>query len=329
MHDDNVLKVGSNEMELVDFRLIKEDGDKQYEGIYGVNVSKVKEIIKLPKITELPGTPEYIDGIFDLRGVVIPVINLSKWMKIKSPKDIQIRVIITEFNNLMIGFAVHEARRIRRINWKDIEPATFSSSSGGALENIKITGVTKIEDDEVLLILDLESIIEELGFYKPSTELKQGTIEQFKGTALILDDSPSARKIVKNGLQKMGFNVVEANDGEQGLEKLEDLHKVFGNNLQEELKIIISDVEMPRMDGFHFASNVKQDLRFKNVPLIFNSSISDHFSDIRGKEAGADAYMTKFNAETFYKEVAQAINSKNQQLKEELELKQELETEQA
>ena len=309
MVNENTLKVGSNEMELVDFRLYKKDGDRVYEGIYGVNVAKVREIIKYPKITQLPGSPEYIDGIFDLRGVVVPVINLAKWMSITPPDDISFRVVIAEFNNMMIGFTVHEARRIRRISWKDIEPATFVSNNEN-FESTKITGVTKIENGDVLLILDLESIVEELGFYTPTINIESGEIEQFKGTALILDDSPTARKIVKNAIEKMGLNVVEASDGVMGIKKLEELYGRFKDNLQEELKIIISDVEMPQMDGFHFASKIKSDNRFKSIPLVFNSSISDHFSDIRGKEAGADAYLTKFNSKIFYKEVAEAIKKK-------------------
>jgi two-component system chemotaxis response regulator CheV len=316
MNDDNILKVGSNEMELVDFRIQRESSDGSvYEGIYGVNVSKVREIIKLPNLTELPGAPEYIDGIFDLRGIVIPVVNLAKWMNISAPKNdkVQLRVIITEFNNVLIGFAVHEARRIRRISWKDIESASFASSEQGAFDKTKITGVTKIENDEVLLILDLESIVEELGFYKPTTDMDENSIEKFKGTALVLDDSSTARRIVKEALHKMGLNVVEAQDGVDGLKKLNELISIFGESLEQELRIIISDVEMPQMDGFHFASQVKKDDRTKNIPLIFNSSISDHFSDIRGQEAGADAYITKFNAGTFYTEVAKAINTHNKQ----------------
>ena len=312
MNDDNILKVGSNEMELVDFRLIKEENGKTYEGIYGVNVAKVREIIKLPNLTELPGTPEFIDGIFDLRGVVIPVINLAKWMNAKEPKDskIQMRVIITEFNNILIGFAVHEARRIRRISWSDIESTSFNSSDTGAFNQTKITGVTKIENDEVLLILDLESIIEELGLYTPTTEVTT-KIDQFSGTALVLDDSSTARRIVKEALQKMGFNVVEAQDGKEGLEKVQELINIFGDHVTQELRIIVSDVEMPQMDGFHFASLVKNDPRVKDIPIVFNSSISDHFSDIRGKEAGGEVYLTKFDAAIFYDEISKAVKTQN------------------
>ncbi len=313
MNDDNILKVGSNEMELVDFRLLKEENGKVYEGIYGVNVAKVREIIKLPTLTELPGTPEYIDGIFDLRGIVIPVINLAKWMQAKEPAgaDLQRRVIITEFNNILIGFAVHEARRIRRVSWGDIESASFASNENSAFSQTRITGVTKIENDEVLLILDLESIIEELGLYTPTTETSK-EVEKFSGTAMVLDDSSTARRIVKEALQKMGFNVVEAQDGKEGLQKLQEMLNIFGENITDELKIIVSDVEMPQMDGFHFASHVKNNELLKNIPLVFNSSISDHFSDIRGKEAGAEAYLTKFNAATFYDEISKAIHSNAQ-----------------
>jgi two-component system chemotaxis response regulator CheV len=310
MNIDDSLKVGSNEMELVDFRIFKQEKDRVYEGIYGVNVSKVREIIKLPKLTELPGTPEFIEGIFDLRSVVIPVVNLAKWMKITEPEGVEknSRVVITEFNNILIGFIVHEAKRIRRISWADIEPASFMSNST-SIEGSKITGVTKIEGDNVLLILDLESVVQDLGLYEPDTQYNAGEIENFSGLALVLDDSSTARKIVKEALIKMGFNVVEATDGQEGLEKLDELYEIYGEELSNTLKIIISDVEMPRMDGFHFAANAKEDERFSTIPIVFNSSISDHFSELRGVEAGGEAYLVKFKADSFYNEIARVVRA--------------------
>ena len=308
--DDSSLKVGSNEMELVDFRILKQEKDSVYEGIYGINVSKVREIIRVPELTELPGTPEFIEGIFDLRSVVIPVVNLAKWMGITEPEGIEnnLRIIITEFNNVLIGFIVHEAKRIRRINWSDIEPATFASGTG-SLDGSKITGVTKIEGDNVLLILDLESVVQDLGLYEPDIEAIPHKLETFSGLALILDDSSTARKIVKDALIKMGFQVVEATDGKDGLDKLEEIYGMYGENVSDNLKLILSDVEMPRMDGFHFAANVKEDGRFKNVPIIFNSSISDHFSEDRGLKAGGEAYLVKFDASSFYDEVARVVRA--------------------
>jgi len=306
--NDNSLKVGSNEMELVDFRILRQEEDSVYEGIYGINVSKVREIIRVPNLTELPGTPEFIEGIFDLRDVVIPVVNLANWMGITPPDDVEksSRVIITEFNNVLIGFIVHEAKRIRRINWSDIEPATFVS---GSLDGNKITGVTKIEGDNVLLILDLESVVQDLGLYEPDVDNVPASLELFSGMALVLDDSATARKIVKEALVKMGFQVVEAIDGQDGLEKLDGLYNTYGDPLSATLKLIISDVEMPRMDGFHFAANAKEDKRFENIPIVFNSSISDHFSENRGLEAGGEAYLVKFEASSFYDEVARVVRA--------------------
>ena len=257
--------------------------------------------------------PDYIEGIFDLRGVVIPVINLAKWMHIEEPKEaiLKPRVIIAEFSNIFIGFIVHEAKRIRRINWKDIEPANFAGSSGmGALDKSKITGVTRIENDDVLLILDLESIVEELGIYQPKMEVEVSEIHKFSGVALILDDSLTARRLVNEALTKMGLRVVEAKDGVEGLEKLNDLYAMYKEDLEDNLRVIISDVEMPQMDGFHFAANVKDDKRFANIPIIFNSSLSNEFSEIHGKDAGGDAFLTKFNATEFYAAVSKVIESR-------------------
>lgn len=306
---DDVLKVGSNEMELVDFRIFKKVKDSIYEGIYGVNVAKVREIIQIPKLTELPGSPEYIEGIFDLRGVVIPVVNLAKWMSIEVPEEYKKkeRIIIAEFNGILIGFIVNEAKRIRRISWSDIEPASFNTGQG-ALDKSKITGVTRIENDDVLLILDFESIVQELGLYHPEIN-PDIELEQFSGKALVLDDSLTARKIVKDSLEHMGLEVIEATDGESGLKKLEDLYEHHKEDLENHLKIIISDVEMPKMDGFHFAAKVKEDPRFAKIPIVFNSSISDHFSDMRGKSAGGEGYLVKFDASVFYPEIAKILKA--------------------
>lgn len=306
-HTD-ILKVGSNEMELVDFRIFKREDGEIYEGIYGINVAKVREIIRLPMLTELPGTPHFIEGIFDLRGVVIPIINLAKWMGIDAPEEMSqnARVIITEFNNMLIGFVVHEAKRIRRINWKDIEPASFVD---GGLDGSKITGMTRIEDDNVLLILDLESVVQELGLYQPSNTRLDANQNKFTGLVLLLDDSSTARRIIKEALMQMGFSVLEASDGEKGFEILEELYEAHGSELSTVLRLIASDIEMPRMDGFHFAAKVKEDPRFKMIPIVFNSSISDHFSDIRGKEAGAEAYLVKFDGSKFFDEIARVVQA--------------------
>jgi len=262
----------------------------------------------VPELTELPGSENYIEGIFDLRGVVVPIVDLAKWIGINVPEESEIfikkRVIITEFNNILIGFIVHDAKRIRRISWADIEPAQFGVGQG-KLDKSKITGITRIENGEILLILDLESIVEEMGFFEANLEdVDLETIEKFSGTVLLVDDSATARRIEKEALERMGFEVIEAINGEDGLQKLEELYSLYGDNLQNKLKLILSDIEMPKMDGYHMAAKVHDDERFKNIPLIFSSSISDAFSDIRGKEVGAEGYIVKFDGNKFYNQIS-------------------------
>ena len=312
--EDKTLKVGSNELELVDFRLYKKEKDGSiYEGIYGINVAKVREIIKLPELTELPGSEDYIEGIFDLRGIVVPVVDLAKWMGINVPSEdeapIKKRVIITEFNNILIGFIVHDAKRIRRISWADIEPAQFGIGHG-KLDRSKITGITRIENGEILLILDLESIVEEMGLFEASLdEVELDKIEKFSGIALLVDDSATARRIEKEALEKMGFEVIEATNGEEGLQKLEELYALYKDNITDKVKLILSDIEMPKMDGYHMAARIHEDNRFNKIPLIFSSSISDAFSDIRGKEVGAEGYLVKFDANKFYSQIANILKN--------------------
>jgi len=311
--EDKTLKVGSNELELVDFRLFKKEFDGNvYEGIYGINVAKVREIIKMPKLTELPGSEDYIEGIFDLRGVVVPVVDLAKWMGIDIPDEneapIKKRVIITEFNNILIGFIVHDAKRIRRISWADIEPASFSMGQG-KLDRSKITGITRIEGGEILLILDLESIVEEMGFFESNLDINENELEKFSGIVLLVDDSATARRIEREALEKMGFEVIEAKNGEEGLQKLEELYAVYQENLKDKLKLILSDVEMPKMDGYHMAAKIHEDKRFNEVPLIFSSSISDSFSDIRGEAVGAEGYLVKFDPQSFYEKISNVIKA--------------------
>jgi two-component system chemotaxis response regulator CheV len=315
--EEKTLKVGSNELELVDFRLYKKEPDGSiYEGIYGINVAKVREIIKMPELTELPGSEDFVEGIFDLRGVVVPVVDLAKWMRIKVPSEdeapIKKRVIITEFNNILIGFIVHDAKRIRRISWSDIEPASFSVTHG-KLDRSKITGITRIENGEILLILDLESIVEEMGFFESNLEIDEDKLEKFSGIVLLVDDSPTARRIEKEALEKMGFEVIEATNGEEGLQKLEELYALYGEEIKNKLKLILSDIEMPKMDGYHMAARIHEDKRFKDIPLIFSSSISDAFSDIRGKEVGAEGYLVKFNPEKFYQKIAEVLKTHNKE----------------
>ncbi|MCI6217853.1 MAG: chemotaxis protein CheW [Helicobacter sp.] len=307
----DISKFATNEMQLVDFRIFETRDNQSYEGIYGINVAKVEGIVVFPEhIFELPAAPDYVLGTFDLRGDILPLVDLATWMRvcIDPDKDKNRKVIITTFNNIRIGFVIHEARRIRRISWKNIEGATFNHDS----QRGKITGTTRIENERTLLILDLEGIIDDLDFYNPMKTLTNNDgskkeIPQFSGLVLILDDSLIARKLLRTSLGNVGFDIIEAVDGEDGMQKLENLSSQYGDSLQDHLKLIISDVEMPKMDGFHFATQIKQDVRFSHIPIIFNSSICDNLSEEKSKQIGANAYLVKFDPNVFYDEISRIL----------------------
>ena len=292
-HD--ILEVGQNRMELVDFRLFRMDEEgEEREGIYGINVAKVIEIIKMPEdISETPNTSEFVEGMFNLRGSVVPLVNLPKWMGIAEPDELDRRnfkVIITEFNRIKVGFIVHETTKIRRVSWDDINAPELSSVSS---VDSKVTGIIKVENEELLLLLDFESIVDELGFYNKENREIELEKDEFGGnrTVLIIDDSSSARKIVNNALVKEGFNTVLAENGKAALDIVyEDKYKIDA---------IICDVEMPVMDGYTFTKTLKSDDKYKNIPVIMHSSLSGVENSDKGMRAGADYYVVKFDPVEF------------------------------
>ena len=310
--ESRVAKISSNDIELVDFRINEEVNGEIYEGIYGINVAKVQEIIQMTETFELPASPDYVIGVFDLRGVVMPLIDLAAWLNIKD-RESKIplekkRIIITEFNNLKIGFLVHEAKLIRRISWDNVQAAQFSSNSHN-LERGKITGTTRIEDGKTLLILDLEGIVDDLDFYSKEHDKKElmEVEKTFTGNVLIVDDSTVARGLLKRNLKKMGFVVLEAHDGGMALQLLDELYQQHGDGITSYLRFIISDIEMPKMDGFQLAEYIKTDKRFQTIPLIFNSSICDKYSEQKSRDIGVDTYLVKFDARVFYEEIVKIL----------------------
>jgi two-component system chemotaxis response regulator CheV len=277
---------------------LEEYGDEINEGIYGINVAKVIEIIKMPEdISEVPNSNEFIEGMFNLRGFVVPLVNLPKWMGLAEPENLKkknFKVIITEFNKVKVGFIVHETTRIRRVSWIDINKTELSSVSQ---EDSKVTGIIKIENDDLLLLLDFESIVDELGFYKK--EIGEINAEKKEITSninvLIIDDSSTARKMVNNALVKEGFKTVMAENGKEALDV------VYSGKYS--INAIICDVEMPVMDGYTFTKTMKADDKYKAIPIIMHTSLSGTENESKGKSSGADLYIVKFDPVEFNKAI--------------------------
>jgi two-component system chemotaxis response regulator CheV len=312
-----VLETGANELEIIDFRMFEVlDDGSIYEWILGVNVAKVKEVIFRPKeIIKAPGLPAEAEGLAKIRDQMVPIINLAKWMKIKEPPNAGKYVIIMEFLREITGIIVHEAKRIRRIRWADIKkpPKSISEKLGG-----KVIGVIEIEDNKLLLLLDFEGILDELGMIKifgvDETAKTSPSIER-KGhfRILILDDSPVARKIIRRILEKDGHTVFEAQNGIEALQMLHqwlDETKRTGKDITDYVQLIVSDIEMPGMDGLTFTRKVKEDPELSKIPVIINTSLSDKANVDKSRFVGADAHLVKFDAPDLIKIVHKYAISK-------------------
>ena len=296
-----ILETGANELEIIDFRMYEVlDNDEIYEWILGVNVAKVREVTRRPEnIVKSPGSPPEVEGIAKIRGEIVPIVNLAKWMKIKEPEGAGKYVIVMEFLREIVGVIVHEAKRIRRIKWADIKkpPPSIEERLGG-----KIVGVIEIEDGNLLLLLDFEGILDELGMIKIfgiEEELPEEIEREGHFTVLVLDDSPVARKIIKGILEKDGHTVIEASSGLEGLDILNSyLQKAVseGKDITEYIQLIVSDIEMPGMDGLTFTRKIKEHPDFSKIPVIINTSLSDKATVDKAKFVNADAHLVKFDA---------------------------------
>jgi two-component system chemotaxis response regulator CheV len=322
MNDDlkEVLRVGENRVEFVDFRMYEEKDSYTKENIYGINVSKIKEIIKYPnpkEIISVHGKSDVLEGMINLRGEVIPIVNLAKWLNIKEPQDPLIakskKIIVANFNNVTVGFIVHEAKRIRRFTWSDIKPPNDVLSS--QYENKIIGTINNIEDEDkekVLLIVDFEKICEELGIFgAENVEKIENDISNYKvsrkANVLIADDSSIARKIIKEAIKPITEKLYETKDGQEAWELLNTLYETSNGNIKSLLDLVITDVEMPNMDGFTLTKKIKEDPRFSTLPVVVNTSLSGGANLAKAKSVGADDFCTKFIAEEFVRAVTNNV----------------------
>jgi two-component system chemotaxis response regulator CheV len=302
-----VLRTGANELEIVDFRIFedKEDGSR-YEWIMGVNVAKVREVLRLPEITKVPNMPPQVEGMAEIRGELIPVISLAKWMGLTEPLKYKKYVLYMEFLREKVGVIIHDAKRIRRISWADIKeaPVILNQKLNG-----RITGVVETEEG-LLLILDFEGILNDMGLLNvfDADYLEKAKEEQEeKFTIYAADDSSTARNLIKNMLTKLGHEVVIFENGEELWNALEDLlekAKKENKNISNYVQLVITDLEMPKMDGLTLTKKIKSTPGLMHIPVVLNTTLSDEANKMKAKSVGADDFIVKFDA----KELADIVS---------------------
>ena len=310
-HTDILLEAGTNEVEIVEFYL-DEDDDKtadEYRGYYAVNVAKVLEIIQMPKVTELPEVhhPSVL-GAFNLRNEIIPLVDLSCWLDKQARNISTAKVIVTEFNNVTTAFMVSGVTRIHRISWESVEPPTAYMAS---LCKDSVNGVVKLEG-RIIFLLDLEKIVADLN---PELSLKLDASVDWSGNpsyrALIADDSAMIRGMIKDQLELANFVVEVHNNGRNAWERLLLLKKKSeeeGKPINDYVQIIISDIEMPGMDGHHLTKRIKEDNILKRLPvMLFSSLITDKLRH-KGDSVGADEQISKPEITTVAKRALELID---------------------
>lgn len=279
-----LLESGTNELEIVEFSI----GNNKF----GINVIKVKEIINPVQVTQVPHSHPHVEGIIELRGEVLPVVNVANALGFppsQSPE--QDKFIVAEFNKQKIVFHVHTVTQIHRISWDLIEKPSEMYQGPES----QIIGVVKLHG-EMILLLDFEKIVVEIN---PETGInvqqvkKLGHRERSTKKLVVAEDSPLLRKLLHDTLNEAGFASIEFfENGKDALQYLEAITSQ-GKNITDEVQLVITDIEMPQMDGHHFTRRIKENSLTAKLPvIIFSSLITDDLRH-KGQMVGANAQVSK------------------------------------
>ena len=287
--DQRTTLAGANKMELLMFHLGTEE-------IYGINVFKIREVMKVPPVTKLPDTDPRLLGLVNLRGENVALIDLKQAIGLGPLETDEARLIIAEYNDNKQGFLVGGVDRIIRMSWERIQipPPMVQSSRQGS-----VTAVTKLEDGRMVLILDVEKVLAEL---HPRAE-EEGlvgieTVRELAGKrVLVVDDSSVARKQITKTLERMGMKWEETQTGKEALARLRhymDLAAMTDRSIFDFFVGVITDIEMPEMDGFSLTRHIRGNSELQDLPILMHSSLSGQCNVEKGKALGVTDYVTKF-----------------------------------
>ncbi len=288
-----LLETGTNEFEMLEFYINETSNGEPEKNYFGVNVAKVVEVIESPNFaTKAYAVNPCSLGTIPLRGHVLPVIDLSVWLGIEKEKHEYENIIVTQFSNSIQGFLVSGVVEIHRLTWKDlIPPGKFIRH----LNTKSIVGMVNISDRFVQLI-DLEHIVSDLNMETTDELLSETTETKKIYKALIADDSPSIRDLLKSYFLSSNFDIKIVDNGEEAYQYLQSLKKqaeTENTKIKEYLDIVISDIEMPMLDGLSLTKRIKEDDYLKNLPVILYSSIITDALRHKGESVGADFQVAK------------------------------------
>ena len=284
--NDKTRLAGFNKMELLLFTL----GGRE---VFGINVFKVREVCETPPITKMPNMPRGVEGIISLRGSVIPVVALAPFVGLDHDGG-GAKLIITEFSGHAQAFLVHEVDRIIRVDWDHVKAPQAMLVGASSL----VTAITELPDGKLVSILDVEQIVADTLGEEQIPHLEP--LESRPGSSVFFaDDSALARRKISQVLEKLCLPSQHAQNGREAWDKLLQLAKSAeqeGIPLAERIGMVLTDAEMPEMDGYVLTRCIKSDRRFDGIPVVMHSSLSSVANRKMGQQVGVDAYVAKFDA---------------------------------
>ena len=307
--DERTKLTSSNKFEMLLFRL---GGDAQGERseLFGINVFKIREIVAMPPVTAMAGAPQHVMGVVNLRGQIIPVIDLPAIVGCTPKRGLTI-LMVTEYARTTQDFAVEEVDEIVRLDWSSVLAA---DGNGGDL----VTSIAKLDGEKdgtrLVQVLDVEQILRNV---MPAAQ--EEITPQSVGDAVVLpkgtivlaaDDSPVARMMIEQGLGAMGAAYEMTKTGQEAWDRLQAIDtaaRAEGLTVQDKVALVLTDLEMPVMDGFTLTRNIKSDQRFKSIPVVIHSSLTGTANEAHVSSVGADAYVAKFVASELATTIRQVL----------------------
>ncbi|MDY7579611.1 chemotaxis protein [Herbaspirillum sp. RTI4] len=298
--DERTNLTSSNKFELLLFRL-GGDANGDRSELFGINVFKVREIVEMPVVTAIAGSPRHILGMTNLRGQVISVIDLPSVVGCNPKTGLNI-MLVTEYARSTQAFAVESVEDIVRLEWSQV-----MSAEGNAGSTAMVTSIVRLDGNvdstRLAQVLDVEQILHQI----TSTDIKEvdpnaaGLKLKLRPGTVILsaDDSAVARALIEQAFKAMNVPYIMTKTGKQGWDRLQIMAaeaEAEGKTAYDKVALVLTDLEMPEMDGFTLTRNIKNDPRFKNIPVIIHSSLSGSANEEHVKTVGADAYVAKFVA---------------------------------
>lgn len=305
--DERTNLTGSNKFEMLLFRLGNAPDSERSE-LFGINVFKIREIVAMPPVTAMAGSPPHVLGVVNLRGQVIPVIDLPAVVGCVPRTGLNI-MLVTEYARTTQAFAAESVEDIVRLDWNQILSADGSVARG------YVTSIARLDGDQnstrLAQILDVESILRRVlpgDEADLETEVRSAAPVTIKPGSFVLaaDDSFVARTMIEQGLTAMGLPYVMTKTGQEAWDRLQDIAadcKRQGIPVHDKVAVVLTDLEMPEMDGFTLTRNIKKDAELRSLPVVIHSSLTGDTNENHVRSAGADAYVAKFAA----KELAQAL----------------------